>query len=100
MHILHIANFKKLALISTEIWGKSETRLCYICGEEESISHLLYHCSHVKPVWEIVNSAISECDICHDLVIFGFDLDIILNHVFSIIVYFYLQRIVDMFIRK
>ena len=24
-------------------WGKSETKLCYICGEEESISHLLYH---------------------------------------------------------
>ena len=24
-------------------WGKNETKLCYICGEEESISHLLYH---------------------------------------------------------
>ena len=69
-------------------WGKSSTKLCYICGEEESISHLLYHCRHVKPVWEIVNSAISECDISHDLVVFGFDLDTVLNHVFSIIVYF------------
>ena len=28
-------------------WGKSETKLCYICGEEESISHLLYRCRHV-----------------------------------------------------
>ena len=35
-----------------------------------------------------MNSAISECDISHDLVIFGFDLDIVLNHVFSIIMYF------------
>ena len=35
-----------------------------------------------------MNNAISECEISHDLVIFSFDLGSVLNHVFSIIVYF------------
>ena len=57
-------------------WGKSDTDLCCFCQEEEDISHLLYFCVHVKPIWEIVNNVILPGEfISHDMVTFGYETD-------------------------
>ena len=70
-------------------WGKSDTDMCYFCQEQESISHLLFYCTRVKPIWEIAsNVLLYDESISHDVVIFGYDADAVLNHVCSIIVYF------------
>ena len=62
-------------------WGKSDTYLCCFCQEEENISHLLYFCVHVKPIWEIVNNVIPPgAYISHDMVMFGYETDSVINH--------------------
>ena len=61
----------------------------FFCQEEENISHLLYFCVHVKPIWEIVNNVILPGEfISHDMVMFGYETDSVINHLISIIVYF------------
>ena len=29
---------------------------CDVCGEAQSIEHLLYSCCYVKPLWQVVNT--------------------------------------------
>ncbi len=70
-------------------WKKSDSNLCNICGEEESISHLLFECNYVRMLWNCVSdSLLYNANVTHDMVIFGLHLDSALNHVFSIIIYF------------
>ena len=69
--------------------GKRDTNLCYFCQEEESISHLLYYCTRAKPIWDLIQNVMTVDDhITHDMVIFGYDTDNVLNHLLSIIVYY------------
>ena len=83
-------------------WGIGDTDLCCFCQEEENVSHLLYQCPHVKDIWEAVSAIMPGGQaISHDMVIFGLDLDIVLNHVLSIIVYFiYKEWLVCSFEKK
>ena len=70
-------------------WGKRDTNLYYFRQEEESISHLLYYCTRAKPIWDLIQNVIILDDhITHDMVIFGYDTDNVLNHILSIIVYY------------
>jgi len=70
-------------------WGKRDTNLCYLCEDEETISHLLFHCKHARPIWEIASNALLfEKALSHNMVIFGIELDMVLNHIISILVYF------------
>ena len=70
-------------------WRKSETNLCYFCKEEESISYLLYYCTRAKPIWDLIENVIlGDDNVTHDIVIFGYDRDNVLNHLLSIIVYY------------
>lgn len=71
-------------------WGKRDTVLCDICQEEETISHLLYYCRYAQTVWSVINQVFGNeyGDISHDNVIFGVDLDMSLNYVISIVVYY------------
>ena len=56
------------------MWRKSDIDLRCFCQEEENISHLLYFCVSVKPVWEIVNNVILPGEfISHDMVMFGYE---------------------------
>ena len=49
----------------------------------------VYFCVHVKPVWEIVNNVILPGKfISHDMVMFGYETDSVINHLISVIVYF------------
>ena len=57
--------------------------------EEESISHLLFYCKHARPFWEVVNDVLLPGQtVSHYMIIFGYNTDIVLNHVFSMTVYF------------
>ena len=68
--------------------GKKDLKLCSFCQEEESISHLLFYCIHVRPLCEVVNDVLLPGEtVSHDMTNFGYDTDLILNHVFSILVY-------------
>ncbi len=70
-------------------WGKCESNVCYLCHEEESVSHLLYECKHVQPLWKVVSRGIFGAKhISHNMVIFGSDLDVALNYAFSIVIYY------------
>ena len=73
-------------------WGKSDTKLCSFCQVEESISHLLYHCQYAQSIWNLIQRALVnfDCDIniSHDLVIFGDSVEIALNYVVSVVVYY------------
>ena len=70
-------------------WGRIETNLCCFCQEEETISHLLYYCTHAESIWDVVNNALLPGEsVTHDMVLFGYDTDNVFNHIFSIIVYF------------
>ena len=70
-------------------WRKSETSLCYFCKEEETISHLLYECTYAKQIWNAAKILL-DCEnmVTHDMVIFGFGLDMSLIYVFSMIIYY------------
>ena len=68
-------------------WGKIETTLCSICNEEETISHLLFHCSNAQQIWNYIHRALN-IDVTHDMVIFGTGLDAPSNYVFSIVIYY------------
>ena len=70
-------------------WGKSDTNLCLFCQEEES-SHLLYDCTYAQKIWKLVNDDVFHLGhaISHDDVIFGVDLDLSMNYVFSILIYY------------
>ena len=83
-------------------WGIGDTELCCFCQEEENVSHLLFQCPHVKDIWEAVSVLMPGGQaISHDMVIFGLGLDIVLNHVLSIIVYFiYKEWLVCSFEKK
>ena len=83
-------------------WGIGDTDLCCFCQEEENVSHLLFQCPHVKDIWEAVSVIMPGGQaISHNMVIFGLDLDIVLNHVLSIIVYFiYKEWLVCSFEKK
>ena len=70
-------------------WGKSDTKLCCFCQEDETVSHLLFECVYARKVWTFVNDVLQVGDvISHDNVIFGVDLDSSMNYVVSIIVYY------------
>ena len=70
-------------------WGKSDTNLCLFCQEEESVSHLLYDCIYAQKIWKLVNDVFHlRHAISHDDVIFGVDLDLSMNYVFSILIYY------------
>ena len=70
-------------------WGRSDTNLCCFCQEEETISHLLFYCTHAESIWDVVNNALLPGEsVTHDMVLFGYDTDNVFNHIFSIIVYF------------
>ena len=43
-------------------WKISDSHACDICGETQSIEHLLYSCVYVRPLWQIVEHAF-EVDI-------------------------------------
>ena len=68
------------------------------CQEEETISHLLSYCTHAESIWDVVNNALLPGErVTHDMVLFGYDTDRVFNHIFSIIILFYLQRMADLF---
>ena len=70
-------------------WGKSDTNLCLFCQEEESVSHLLYDCIYAQKIWKLVNDVFHlRHAISHDDVIFGVDLDLSMNYVSSILIYY------------
>ena len=69
-------------------WGKSDTNLCHFCQEEESVSHLLFECTYAQKVWKLVNDVFQLGEISHDDVIFGTELDLSMNYVFSVIIYY------------
>ena len=43
-------------------WKNSDSHECDICGETQSIEHLLYSCVYVRPLWQIVEH-VFEVDI-------------------------------------
>ena len=52
-------------------WGKSETKSCSVCQGEESISHLLFSCFHVRPLREVVNGVLLPGEtVSHSTIIF------------------------------
>ena len=70
-------------------WGKSDTKLCCFCQEDETVSHLLFECVYAGKVWKFVNDVLQVGDvISHDDVIFGVDLNSSMNSVVSIVVYY------------
>ena len=70
-------------------WGKSETNLRCFCQEEETISHLLFYCIYAESIWEVVNNALLPGErVTHDMVLFGYDIDKVLNPIISIVVYY------------
>ena len=75
--------------------GKSDTNLCHFCKEEESVSHLLFECTYPQNVWKLVNDVFQLGEvISHDDIIFGAELDLSMNHVFSVILYYILAVVV------
>ena len=49
-------------------WKISDSHECDICGETQSIEHLLYSCVYVRPLWQIVELGLDEqCE--HDDII-------------------------------
>ena len=59
------------------------------CQEEETISHLLFYCTYAESIWEVVNNALLPGErLTHDMVLFGYDTDKVLNHTISIVVYY------------
>ena len=69
-------------------WGKSDTNICHFCQEEESVSHLLFKCTYAQKVWKLVNDVFQLGEISHDDEIFGTELDLSTNYVFSVIIYY------------
>jgi len=67
-------------------WKRSDTKLCSLCQEEESVSHLIFACYYAKNIWNIVQQALNM-SITHDMVIFGTDLSLSINTVLSLITY-------------
>ena len=67
--------------------GKSDKDLCSLC-QEESVSHLL--CDNMcTKIWKLVNDVFHLGHaISHDNVLFGVELDLSVNYVFSIIIYY------------
>jgi len=81
-------------------WGKNATPLCSFCNEEECISHLLFECTNSQNIWNLVSN-ILNIDITHNMVIFGLDLELPLNYVFSVIIYYiYKEYLVHSFDNK
>ena len=70
-------------------WGKRGTNLCYFCQQEESISHLLYYCTRAIPIWDLIQNLIlvDNHNITHDMVVFGYDTENVINHLLSITIY-------------
>ena len=69
-------------------WKLSDTKLCCFCQEEETISHLLYHCRYAQHIWSIVSKVLNYGPITHDMVIFGNEVNQAQNHILSLVVYF------------
>ena len=64
-------------------------RNCAIFQEEDSISHLLFYCRHVRPFWEVVIDVLLPGQtVSHYMIIFWYSTDRVLNHVFSLTKYF------------
>ena len=75
-------------------WGKNNTKLCCFCQENETVSHLLFECVYARKVWKCVNDVLQVGDIIsHDNVIFGVDLNLSMNYIVSIIVYYSFGRV-------
>ncbi len=69
-------------------WRKIDSNVCKLCNEEETISHLLYECKYIQTVWKVVSRGLFDSrDVTHNMVIFGSDLSISFNYVFSMIIY-------------
>ncbi len=76
-------------------WGKTDSMLCYFCNENETISHLLFECTYAKNVWRLIqNVFFIDKEITHDMVLFGKDLSMSLNYIFSIVVYYIYREFV------
>ena len=75
---------------------------CLFCQEEESVSHLLYDCIYAQKIWKLVNDVFHlGHSTSHDDVIFGVDLDLSMNYVFSILIYYtYKQWLIPSFENK
>ena len=37
-------------------WKTRHDDKCDVCGQTQSIEHLLYSCRYVKPLWQVVNT--------------------------------------------
>ena len=71
---------------------KSNNKLCCFCPDE-TVSHLLFECVYTRKVWKFVIDVLQVGGfISHDHVIFGVDLNLSMDHIVSIIVYYIYKK--------
>ena len=52
-------------------WNNTYNGLCSFCGETENISHLLYNCSRIRSMWNVISNCIQK-SILRKHIILGF----------------------------
>ncbi len=67
-------------------WRKKDDDACTICGETESIVHLIYKCRYAANIWSIVQKCLNTEISLNDL-IFGVNNNLELNFIISVVVY-------------
>lgn len=53
-------------LHSHHIIGNNEAN-CKICGENETIEHVLYNCNYIKPIWTKIQNILQKCNNCSSI---------------------------------
>ena len=67
-------------------WRLVDSKSCKICGESETIIHLIFECCYAKKVWKRVENILGIKSTLKDI-LFGFDVEYDLNFVLSTIVF-------------
>ena len=72
-------------------WKLRLNNHCNICGDVETIRHLLFECVYVKDIWKKVETTLG-CKLTLSMVLFGLYVKEDVNYVISIILHYFLVR--------
>ena len=67
-------------------WKLSTSENCTICGNVESISHLLFECNYAQSIWKDVHKCLG-LNVSLEMILFGNNLPQHINFVLSIVTY-------------